>query len=80
MKKLTRVAAFLSIGIVSLTLQSCLFNFNVTGACEGYSDILDSWYCYDDWTRSECNEYDIQEINAADWTFYAGETCWDLGY
>jgi hypothetical protein len=49
------------------------------GACEGYSDILGSSYCYDDWTEDECDDYDAEEVNGADWSFHPGDTCADLG-
>jgi hypothetical protein len=48
------------------------------GACDGTSGILGTYYCYDDWTEDECDDYDALEVNDARWTFHAGLTCSDL--
>ncbi len=50
------------------------------GACEGWSDILSSGYCYDDWTEDECDDYDAEGVNGADWHFHGGQTCSERGY
>lgn len=51
------------------------------GACVGSGGgILLSPVCKQDWSRSECQEWDDEEINGADWNFYSGDSCEDLGY
>jgi hypothetical protein len=52
-----------------------------TGACVGSGgDILDSPVCKNDWSRAECQEWDDEGINDADWDFHAGRNCEGLGY
>ncbi|MEZ4319848.1 MAG: hypothetical protein R3F61_20220 [Myxococcota bacterium] len=51
-----------------------------TGVCAGYSSLFDEEYCHDDWTRAECEDWDAQEINGAQWTFHSGQTCADRGF
>jgi hypothetical protein len=36
--------------------------------------------CKEDWTRIECQEWDDEGINGANWDFYGGDSCEDLGY
>jgi hypothetical protein len=51
------------------------------GACVGSGGgILLSPVCKEDWTRIECQEWDDEGINGADWNFYSGDSCEDLGY
>lgn len=50
------------------------------GACYGYSSILNKTYCYNDWSQSECANYNSQGVNGASWTLAPGEMCSDLGY
>jgi len=49
-----------------------------TGACEGTDGVFGHSYCYDDWTEDECDDYDAQQVNGANWTFHSGDTCADL--
>jgi len=68
-------AAFCSLlFLLAATSLGC----EAVGACYGYSDILDSTYCYDDWYDWECDEYAAEGVNGASWSFYAGQTCADL--
>lgn len=69
MLKTCIVTALLALGL--LLLAGC----ESLGACEGYSSILNKTYCYDDYTEEECDDYDSQEVNGANWNFYPGETC-----
>lgn len=50
------------------------------GACVGSDAIFDNTYCYSDFDRGECDDYDDQEVNGGTWSFYPGDTCADLGY
>ena len=51
-----------------------------TGACVS-SEVEYTYgfrvYCYNDWSRDECDDNDAQNVNGASWTFYAGQTCDD---
>ena len=51
------------------------------GACVGSGGgVLLSPVCKEDWSRSECQEWDDEGINGANWSFYSGDSCEDLGY
>lgn len=52
---------------------------NKEGVCTGYSDSLNKTYCYDGWTESECKENDKEEVNGANWNFFADQTCASRG-
>ena len=61
----------------ALTLSSC----SGTGACVGSGGgILLSPVCKDDWSKSECQEWDAEEVNGANWDFHGGKSCESLGY
>jgi hypothetical protein len=64
--------------VAALTLAVMMLTGCGLGACTGYSSILNRTYCYDDFTESECEDYDIEEVNGAHWTFYPDEFCSDL--
>jgi hypothetical protein len=52
-----------------------------TGACVGSGgDVLLSPVCKPDWSRAECQEWDDEGINGAEWNFFSGDSCQDLGY
>ena len=67
------------LGSLLLVLATTLLGCEAVGACHGYSDILDSSYCYDDWYDWECEEYDAEGVNGADWYFWEGQTCAERG-
>jgi hypothetical protein len=50
------------------------------GACVGTGGVLSSPDCKTGWTRAECTDWNNQGIDDANWSFYAGQTCADLGY
>jgi hypothetical protein len=54
-----------------------------TGACVSdvveFQFISDKVYCYDDFSKDECEDYTAQQINGASWTYYRGDTCDDRG-
>lgn len=68
------VLSALVIAATMVTVGGC----NPLGACDGTSGILGTYYCYDDWTEDECDDYDALGANDASWTFHAGSTCGDL--
>lgn len=74
--KLLAALAIIATGALVLSAAGCA----QLGACEGHSDILDSWYCYDDWTEDECDAYDVERVNDASWNFHGGDTCTELGH
>jgi hypothetical protein len=52
-----------------------------SGACVGSGgSILRSPVCKNDWSRSECREWDDEGINDANWDYHMGRTCEGLGY
>jgi hypothetical protein len=52
-----------------------------TGACVGSGgSIMRSPECMEDWNRSECDEWDDENINDANWKFYPWRSCEGLGY
>ena len=53
---------------------------NIEGACVGSGGVLDSPDCLNDWYRSECQEWDDEEINGSSWSFHALRSCQSLGY
>ena len=50
-----------------------------TGVCTGYSDRYNKTYCFNDWTEEECDEWDDEEVNFADWHFHEDQTCSERG-
>lgn len=61
-------------------LQSCSLFGDKTGVC--VSDAVSYTYglrvyCYSDFDKSECAEYDDSEVNGAAWFFHSGQTCAD---
>ncbi len=67
----------LVIVLSSLILSSC----SSTGTCVGSGgDVLLSPVCKNDWAKSECKEWDTEEINDASWQYSGGKTCEGLGY
>jgi hypothetical protein len=73
-----KVVLVLSLIIVTtIVLSSC----GGTGACVGSGgSILSSPVCKEDWTKSECQEWDDMGINGAEWDFRRGASCEGLGY
>jgi len=65
--------------LVALIAASTLSACGGTGACHGYSPTFDEDYCYDDWTEDECDEWDVEQVNAAAWNFHAGQSCAERG-
>jgi hypothetical protein len=52
-----------------------------TGACVGSGgDVLLSPVCKPDWSRAECQEWDAEGINGANWDYFGGDSCEGLGY
>ncbi|MCC7071645.1 MAG: hypothetical protein IT383_09995 [Deltaproteobacteria bacterium] len=51
---------------------------DLPGACVGTGGVVDE--CKEDWTQSECTDWDDQEVNGASWSFHAASSCDDLGY
>ena len=74
--------ALLFISIFFLILSATGCDGNGVGACQSetveYSQGL-RVYCYDGWTRSECEDNDKQQVNGASWFFYSGQSCSDRG-
>ncbi|NIM48481.1 MAG: hypothetical protein GTN62_02210 [Gemmatimonadales bacterium] len=62
---------------VSLAVAAC---GESVGACEGWSDVLNNAYCQDNFSKSECQEWDDLGVNGADWYFHAGQTCAERGF
>ncbi len=71
MSNLLHAAALLT-AAAGLTLAA-----GCTGSCEGTGGLVDE--CKEGWTQEECDEWDAEEVNDADWTFHAG-SCEALGY
>ena len=50
------------------------------GVCTGFSDRFNTTYCYNDFTKNECKDYDNQQVNFVDdWHFHEGQSCSDRG-
>jgi hypothetical protein len=74
--------------VITLFIVGFLFSILLFAACSGtgacVSDVVEFTsflrvYCYDDFSKDECEDYDAQNINGANWTFYRGDTCDDRG-
>lgn len=74
--------------LITLFIVGFLFSILLFAACSGtgacVSDVRDLYsgsvvYCYDDFSKDECEDYDAQELNTVGWTFYRGDTCDDRG-
>lgn len=63
-------------------LAVCTFLFSScsdTGACVGSGGVLLSPECKEGWSKEECDQWDAEEINGANWNYYGG-SCADQGY
>ena len=49
------------------------------GACVGESS-TGNGLCYQDWSESECQTNDDEQINGSGWEFFAGDSCADAGF
>ncbi len=54
------------------------FGCAAAGACVGVGGVVDE--CFQNWSRSECSDYNSLGINGSNWTFYPGSDCSDLGF
>jgi hypothetical protein len=67
--------------LVLMTLAIAQVACSGSGACVGSGgSILRSPVCKNDWSRSECQEWDDEGINDANWEYHSGRTCEGLGY
>jgi hypothetical protein len=78
LRRKEKALLILSLFIVcTVLLSSC----GGTGTCVGSGgSILSSPVCKEDWTKSECQEWDEIGINGAEWNFRRGSSCEGLGY
>lgn len=71
------LVAILLFIMLTLIISSC----DSSGVCVGSGgDVLASPVCYENWDKNECQDYDDQEVNDAEWVFHGGDSCVDLGY
>jgi len=66
-----RIVVLLAVTAVLGTCAGCV------GSCEGTGGLVDE--CKEGWTQGECDEWDAEEVNDADWTWSA-QSCEALGY
>lgn len=83
-RSIGRLGAILVVAAVAFAGLSCdLITGDDVGACVSdvvtYSQIGDKVYCYSDWSESECEANDRENVNGAGWTFYGGDSCQDRG-
>ncbi len=70
--------AAVAVALAALASQAC---GGGTGAC--VSDTVEFTfglrvYCYSNFSKGECSDYDAQQINgASNWFYHAGQTCGD---
>lgn len=56
------------------------------GCCVGCCDTrnlrdgLPEYYCYNGWTKSDCDRFQRDNVNGVNWTFHADKNCSDLGF
>ena len=51
-----------------------------TGVCVSSPAIFGNTYCYSNFTKAECDDYDAQDVNGGSpWFFHSGQTCSDRG-
>ena len=66
--------------ILMLLFITSLAGCSSTGTCVGSGgDVLLAPECKNNWTRSECREWDDMEVNGANWN-YKGGTCEGQGF
>ena len=46
----------------------------------GAGGVLSSPECKQDWSESECADFNTQGVNGATWSYHDGQSCPDLGY
>jgi hypothetical protein len=55
------------------------------GCCIGCCDPsnlrvgLKEYYCYNNWTKADCEKFRQLKTNGVDWTFYPSQTCQNRG-
>lgn len=82
MKKL--IVKFSMIWII-LIITSC-DNEDDEGCCVGCCDPdnlavgLNEYYCYNGWSKSDCDKFKRDNVNGVDWKFYPGKTCENKGF
>jgi hypothetical protein len=67
------LAAF--VALLSLLLAGCIIE-ETLGACEGHAK--HEVFCYDDFTREECEQYDLDGHLDAYWEYHPGLFCDEL--
>ncbi len=75
MLKLTFFAGLL----ISTTLITGCFHDDETGVCVSDFNNSNRQYCYSNFDKSECDDYNSQQVNGANWFFHGGQTCADRG-
>lgn len=66
--------------ILALLIITAIGGCSSTGTCVGSGgDVLLAPECKNNWTRSECQEWDDMEVNGADWEYKSG-TCESQGF
>lgn len=76
-----RRRAVFMIVCLSLLMATVQCICSIEGACVGSGgSILDSPVCKDEWYGGECQEWDDEGVNGANWDFHALRSCEGLGY
>ena len=57
-----------------LLLSGCSFS----GACVSTGGSPEE--CKQDWDKSDCDDFNANNVNGGTWTFYPGQTCEDRGF
>lgn len=63
-----------------VVIVGCSSGGGGTGVCVSSPAIFGNTYCYSNFDKSECDDYDAQDVNGGSpWFFHSGQTCADRG-
>ena len=74
---LAKTTIAVAAALIFTTLAAC---GGGVGVCIGSGGALSSPECKENWTKEECDDWDAQGINGADWTFNSSNSCSAQGY
>ena len=75
-----KIGLTLTLLTATLMMTGCPSDGGGVGVCTAYSPLTHATYCYNNYTKAECDDRSANDVNGADtWYFYAGQTCADRG-
>jgi hypothetical protein len=79
MKSILKNVIYVTAMIATTYVLSGCSSSGGDGVCVSSGAILGKTYCYNNFSKSECSDYDSQEVNGGSWFFHSGQTCSDRG-